>query len=93
MEIPDRLELDVSSAEIGDTLRVSALRAPEGATILDDPETVVATVTMPTRVVEPEPEPEELEEGEVPEGEEGPEGEAPTESEAEAAGEPETPEG
>jgi large subunit ribosomal protein L25 len=93
MEMPDRLELDVSFAEIGDTLRVSALRAPEGATILDDPETVVATVTMPTRVVEPEP--EEVEEGEVPEGEEAPEGaaEAPAESEAEAAGEPETDEG
>jgi large subunit ribosomal protein L25 len=85
MEIPDRLELDVSSAEIGDTLRVSALRAPEGATLLDDPETVVATVTMPTRVVEPEP--EEVEEGEVPEGEEAPEGAA--EAPAEAAGEPE----
>ena len=93
MEIPDRLELDVSAAEIGDTLRVSALRAPEGATILDDPETVVATVTMPTRVVEPEP--EEVEEGEVPEGEEAPEGaaEAPAESEADAAGESETAEG
>ena len=62
-------------------------------TILDDPETVVATVTMPTRVVEPEP--EEVEEGEVPEGEEAPEGaaEAPAESEADAAGESETAEG
>jgi large subunit ribosomal protein L25 len=96
MEIPDRLELDVSFAEIGDTLRVSALHAPEGATILDDPETVVATVTVPTRVVEPEPEEvEEGEEGEVPEGEEAPEGaaEVTPESEADASGEPETDEG
>ena len=96
MEVPDRLELDVSSAEIGDTLRVSSLSAPDGATILDDPETVVATVTMPTRVVEPEPEEvEEGEEGEVPEGEEAPEGaaEAPAEPEAEAEGEPGTVEG
>jgi large subunit ribosomal protein L25 len=96
MEVPDRLELDVSAAEIGDTLRVSALRAPEGATILDDPELVVATVTMPTRVVEPEPEEvEELEEGaEVPEGEAAPEGAAEAAGEPEAeAGEPGSDEG
>jgi large subunit ribosomal protein L25 len=94
MEIPDRLELDVSRAEIGDTLRVSELHAPEGATILDDPETVVATVTVPTRVVEPEVEEEELEEGEVPEGEEAPEGAAEAAAaEGEAEGEPETDEG
>jgi large subunit ribosomal protein L25 len=96
MEVPDRLELDVSGTEIGDTLRAASLKAPDGATILDDPETVLATVTMPTRVVEPEPEElEELEEGEVPEGEEAPEGaaEAPAEPGAEAAGEPGTPEG
>jgi large subunit ribosomal protein L25 len=94
MEIPDRLELDVGETEIGDTLRVAAVRAPDGARILDDPETVVATVTMPTRVVEPEV--EEVEEGvEVPEGEEAPEGaaEAPAEPEADAAGEPGTVEG
>jgi large subunit ribosomal protein L25 len=93
MEMPDRLELDVGAAEIGDTLRVSELGAPDGATILDDPETVVATVTMPTRVVEPEE--EEVEEGEVPEGEEAPEGgaEALAEPEADAAGEPGTVEG
>ena len=96
MEIPDRLELDVSGTEIGDTLRVSSLAAPDGATILDDPETVVATVTMPTRVVEPEPEEvEEGEEGEVPEGEEAPDGaaEAPEAPEAEAEGGPGTVEG
>ena len=94
MEVPDRLELDVSGAELGATLRISDLRAPEGSTILDDPESVVATVTMPTRVEEPEP--EEPEEGEeLAEGEEAPEGaaEAPAEPEAKAAGEPETTEG
>ena len=53
----------------------------EGVTYLDDPEdTVLATVTMPTVFVEPEPEEvegeEELEEGEVLEGEEAPEGAA-----------------
>jgi large subunit ribosomal protein L25 len=79
MEIPDHLELDVSGMAIGDTLRLVDLPAQEGVTYLDDPEeTVLATVTMPTVFVEPEPEEvegEELEEGELPEGEEAPEGE------------------
>jgi large subunit ribosomal protein L25 len=89
MEVPDRLELDVSSMEIGDTLRLSDLRAPDGVTLLDDPETVLATATVPTRVVEPEEElPEEEEEGEGLPEEEAPEGasEAPAEPEAPAAG-------
>jgi large subunit ribosomal protein L25 len=90
MEIPDHLELDVSGMAIGDTLRLADLPAREGVTYLDDPEeTVLATVTMPTRIVEPEPEEveEELEEGEVPEGEEAPEGAAEA---AETEGEAET---
>src|ERR687886_806222 len=88
MEIPDHLELDVSGMAIGDTLRLGDLAAREGITYLDDPEeTVLATVTMPTRVEEPE---EVLAEGEegalegVPE-EERPEGAA--EGEAEPAAE------
>jgi large subunit ribosomal protein L25 len=93
MEVPDRLELDVSGMAIGDSLRVGDLRAPEGVTILDDPEAVLATVTQPTRVEEPEEivEEEELPEGEVP-PEERPEGatEQPGEPEADAAGSPGT---
>jgi large subunit ribosomal protein L25 len=88
MEIPEHLELDVSGMAIGDTLRLADLPASDGVEYLDDPEeTVLATVGMPTRIVEPEPEEvegEELEEGELPEGE-VPEGEeAPTEGEAPA---------
>jgi large subunit ribosomal protein L25 len=87
MEIPEHLELDVSGVQIGDTLRVADLRVPEGVKLLDDPEeTVLATVTMPTRVVEPEEEAaEEAEavEGEVPEGEAA--AEAPAEGEATGA--------
>jgi large subunit ribosomal protein L25 len=97
MDVPEHLDLDVSGMGIGDTMRLSDLPAREGVTYLDDPdETVLATVTMPTQVVEPEPEEEELEEGvEVPEGEEAPEGaaEAPAEPGGEAAGEPGTTEG
>jgi large subunit ribosomal protein L25 len=80
MEIPEHLDLDVTGMAIGDTLRLVDLPVQEGVKFLDDPEeTVLATVTMPTRFVEPEPEEvegeEELEEGELPEGEEAPEGE------------------
>ena len=101
MEIPDRLELDVSGMAINDTMRLADLPAREGVTYLDDPEeTVLANVTPPTVVVEPEVEEEELEEGvEVPAEGEAPEGaaEAPAEPGAEAAGgsegEPGTPPG
>ena len=81
LEIPDHLELDVSNMAIGDTLRLVDLPAQEGVIYLDDPEeTVLATVTAPTVIVEPEVEEEELEEGELPEGEApAAEGEAPAE--------------
>jgi large subunit ribosomal protein L25 len=87
MEIPEHLDLDVSGMAIGDTLRLADLGTHEGVTYLDDPEeTVLATVTLPTREVEPEPEEleegEELPEGEVPEGEEAPEGAGAAEGEA-----------
>src|SRR5438128_5813709 len=89
MEIPEHLDLDVSGMAIGDTLRLADLPPHDGVTYLDDPEeTRLATVTLPTREVEPEPEelPEgELPEGEVPEGEEAPEGAA--EQPAEGGGE------
>jgi len=105
LEVPEHLELDVSGMEIGGTLRISDLSTPDGATLLDDPESVVATVTAPTKVVEPEPTEEELaameaEEGEAAEGEEGAEGEAAegaageaAEPEADAAGDQGTTEG
>ncbi len=79
MDIPEHIDADVSEMHIGDTLRLADLPAIEGVTFLDDPEeTVLATVTQPTRVELPEDlveeEAEEGEEGEVPEGEEAPEG-------------------
>jgi large subunit ribosomal protein L25 len=79
MEIPDHLELDVSGMEVGDSMRLADLPAQEGVTYLDDPdETVLASVQVPAVIVEPEPEEEELEEGEegeLAEGEEPVEGE------------------
>jgi large subunit ribosomal protein L25 len=100
MEVPDRLELDVSRMVIGDALRLSDLRVPEGVKLLDDPDTVLATVTPPTKIEEPEVVEEELEEGELPEGEvaEGEEAhegaaEEPAEPEADSAGEEQNAEG
>jgi large subunit ribosomal protein L25 len=93
LEVPERIEVDVSPLQMGDTLRLADVALQEGVTYLDDPEeTVIATVTVPTQIVEPEPEEEEeLEEGEeLAEGEEAPEGaegEAPAEGEAEASAE------
>src|SRR5919202_2366387 len=69
MEIPEHIDLDVSDMAIGDTLRLADLAPMDGVTYLDNPEeTVLATVTLPTRVEEPEEvteEGEELPEGEV----------------------------
>jgi large subunit ribosomal protein L25 len=87
LEVPERIELDVSGMAMGDTLRLADLPQREGVTYLDDLEIVLATVTMPTQIVEPEPEEEELEEGELPEGEEAPEGAAEEAAEGEG-GEP-----
>jgi large subunit ribosomal protein L25 len=96
LEIPEHIDLDVSHMATGDTLRIGDIAVPDGVTLLDDAETVVATVTAPTReVVE-----EEAAEGEeIAEGEEGAEGAAAEgeaaegEPEAEAAGDQGTVEG
>jgi large subunit ribosomal protein L25 len=85
MEVPDRFEVDIAGLAIGDSLRISDIRPPEGVTILDDPEAVVLNVTPPTKIEEPEVEEgEELEEGELPEGVEAEEGAEP-EAEGESA--------
>jgi large subunit ribosomal protein L25 len=99
LEVPEHLDIDVSAMDLGDTLRISDLTTPEGVTLLDDAELVIATVTAPTKVVEPEPTEEELaegEEGELAEGEEAAEGEAGEaagEQEAEASGDENSDEG
>ena len=93
MEVPDRIEADVTHMQIGDTLRLADLPPREGVTYLDDPEeTVLATLTMPTRVVEPEEMLAEGEEAERPPDEEAPQGgsEAAADPGADAAGSPGT---
>jgi large subunit ribosomal protein L25 len=77
-DIPDHITVDVSGLEAAGTLHLSELTPPEGVTFLDDPETIIATVTVPTDVPEePEIEAEtELvgEDGEPIEAAEGEEG-------------------
>jgi large subunit ribosomal protein L25 len=46
--IPESIAVDVSEMQIGDTVLLSAVAAPEGVTLLDNPEeTVVATLSPP----------------------------------------------
>jgi large subunit ribosomal protein L25 len=87
MEIPEHIDLDVTGMAIGDTLRLVDLAPIEGVTYLDDPEeTVLASVGLPAREIEPEPE-EPAEGEELAEGEEAPEGaEGAAEGEAADAG-------
>ena len=57
-DIPDHLQFDVSGLEMNAVATLSQLTPPPGVTLLDDPdETVLATITPPTK----EPEPEEIE--------------------------------
>jgi large subunit ribosomal protein L25 len=100
LEVPEHVDVDVTQLEMNGTLRVADVTVPDGVTLLDDPETVVATVTAPTREVAPEEELEGAEaaalegesEGETPEGADAP-SEAASESGADAAGDQGTVEG
>jgi large subunit ribosomal protein L25 len=97
LEIPEHIDLDVSHMATGDTLRIADVHVGDKVTLLDDPETVVATVTAPTREIAQEDELAEAEaealavdaEGETPEGG----SEAPAEPGADAAGDQGTVEG
>ena len=78
-DIPDAIHHDVSALVIGDTVTLDAVTPPRGVTLLDDPETVIATLSPPRLQLEEEPGIEEETEL-VAEGETGEEAE-------EAAGE------
>ena len=54
-DIPDRIVADVSGLGIAETMTLVGVKAPAGVEFLDDlEETVVATITAPTEVEEPE---------------------------------------
>ena len=76
-DVPEAIDADITSLEIGMSLRVSDLVAPKGATILTNPEESVVAVQQPQMAVELEEE-EAAAEAEAAEGEaaEGAEGEA-----------------
>jgi large subunit ribosomal protein L25 len=74
-DIPDHLTHDVSAMEINDTITLEALTPPSTVTLIDDPETVIATLTPPRLQLEAEEEIESETEV-VGEGEEGAEGAA-----------------
>ena len=96
MEVPESIDVDVTAMQMGDTLRLEDISAPEGVTLLDDPhDTVIATVVAPTREVEPEETAEEAAEGEegAADAEQAPEGAADEPAGGDAAGEPGTAEG
>lgn len=71
-DVPEHIDVDVTTMEVGDVLRLADIRPIENVTFLDDPhETVIATVSVPRGFAE-------LEEAEA---------EAAAEAEAEAAAE------
>lgn len=86
--IPSGIELDISGVEVGGALRIADLPEIEGVLYIEDPETVLMSVTAPA--VEIEEEPEEIEGEEIEGAEELAEGEEPDgqaeESAAEEAG-------
>ena len=57
--IPDSLTHDVSAMQMNDTLTLDALRPPGDVELLDDPETMIATLTPPRLQVESDDEIEE----------------------------------
>jgi large subunit ribosomal protein L25 len=73
--IPNAIEADLSEADIGDSLHISAFTLPDGVQpVIQNRDFTVATVAPPTTYVEETPVTEETEaedvEGEVAEGEE-----------------------
>jgi large subunit ribosomal protein L25 len=77
--LPPEILVDVSGLQLGQSLKLADLTAPEGVTFASPPDTVLASIIQPTTM-------EEIE-AEAAEGEEGEEGETTGEAgEAPAAG-------
>ena len=53
--VPEKIEIDVSSLNIGDTLHVSDLTSGEGMKIVTDPKKTVISIVPPTVIKEEEP--------------------------------------
>jgi large subunit ribosomal protein L25 len=61
-DIPESVQISVAELEIGNTLSVSDIAVPKGAVILDEPETVVVTLSPPRLASEVEAEEEAAQE-------------------------------
>jgi len=64
VDIPERIEVDVSLLEVGDQIRVGDIKLPGDMDILDDPSIMVITIAAPTIIKEVEEEEIEVEEEE-----------------------------
>jgi large subunit ribosomal protein L25 len=60
-DIPDGIPIDVSALEIGDSIHVRDLTVSDKVRILTNPDQVVVSIGMPTKVAKPEEEKEEEE--------------------------------
>jgi large subunit ribosomal protein L25 len=52
--LPESLEVDISGLEVGDSVHISDIAVPEGVTILDPLEEIVASVVPPAKAIEEE---------------------------------------
>lgn len=52
--IPDSIDVDVTSLNVHDSVRISDLKVPEGVKVLDDPERVIISVALPRAEVSAE---------------------------------------
>jgi large subunit ribosomal protein L25 len=59
--IPEAIKISVSALEIGDSISVKDITAPEGVEILTDPEAVLVTIRPPLKLEEEEAPAEEAE--------------------------------
>jgi large subunit ribosomal protein L25 len=55
LEMPSRIDVDLSELDMHQNIHVSDLKLPEGVAVVDDPHTSLYSVVPPTRVVEETP--------------------------------------
>lgn len=79
--IPEQIDVEIGEMHMHDSIHVSDIETGEFE-LITDPKRTVVTVLPPVVIIEPEPEEEELLEGELPEGEEAEDGEAPAADDA-----------
>jgi large subunit ribosomal protein L25 len=53
--LPEFIEVDVSGLQIGDSIKVQDVKLPDGVTVLDTEDTILATISAPKTAVKAEP--------------------------------------